>query len=567
MESETHACSYVPCTKTEKSYTFTSLMKGFISEHKKMFILFIGILVAVPFKDVLLPHLVGKLYNSIKQKDQSNFRFNIALIVGIVIVVQIVSNVSDYIRTLMMPMIQKYVRDRLMTHIMQSKATNYDEVHTGIVVATMMKLPVVVYNVMDRFRYTYIPALVTMGFAVIYFIWIDRLLGLVLLVIVLITTYVIYDTLNGCMLEAVKHDELLNSTHDKVDDVLRNMMSVMSGNTLDYEMKSMDQIHEQYMLITKKTLFCSQWGKYIVIILCCSYFVFLTWYGFSYKPLETGKFISALIIFFITITAIFNVMSSLNDQLLKWGIIQNSLAIFDTCDQKVIPYDKHAIVKTGILFQDVWFSYETGRTVFKNLTLHIHLGEITIIEGENGSGKSTLIQLLLKYHRPQCGEIFINGVPYSSMSHQEIRQHIAFVPQTSILLNRTIYENIVYGNLSPPSKEEVEDLMKEQQLEAFLGSLPKGLDSEVGMYGSYLSGGQRQIVWILKTMLMDPDILILDEPTAAIDQENKVIVLRLLDNMLKKKTKGGNKRTAIMITHDPDFKNKENYPDHKYVML
>jgi ABC-type multidrug transport system fused ATPase/permease subunit len=205
--------------------------------------------------------------------------------------------------------------------------------------------------------------------------------------------------------------------------------------------------------------------------------------------------------------------------------------------------------------------------VFKDLTLSINLGEVTIIEGENGSGKSTLIQLLLKYHRPQCGEIFINGIPYSSLSHDNIRKHVAFIPQTVILLNRTIYENIVYGLSSPPSKKEVEDLMEQQKLGGFLASLPNGLDSEVGMYGSYLSGGQRQIVWILKTMLMDPYIVIMDEPTASIDQENKHIIVRLIDTMLKNHTKDGKKRTAIMITHDPVFKDKTRYPEFKFLSL
>jgi ABC-type dipeptide/oligopeptide/nickel transport system ATPase component len=170
--------------------------------------------------------------------------------------------------------------------------------------------------------------------------------------------------------------------------------------------------------------------------------------------------------------------------------------------------------------------------------------ETTLIVGEIGSGKSTIISLLLKYQTPQRGEIFLQGIPYSSIPTEELRQRIIYIPQTPILLNRTVYDNIVYGIPANISKEKVEALIHDTKLSRFLSNLPKGLDTSVGVHGNHLSGGQRQIVWILKAILMNPEIIIMDEPTAAVDDETKSIIHYLLKNIVRGKT-------VIMITHDP----------------
>jgi ABC-type multidrug transport system fused ATPase/permease subunit len=250
---------------------------------------------------------------------------------------------------------------------------------------------------------------------------------------------------------------------------------------------------------------------------------------------------------FVVINTILNVTTSLNDTLLKWGIIENSMTVFELCEPVVVPYGREARVKEGIVLQDIYFTYENKRPVFNNLNIVIPIGRVTIIEGDNGSGKSTLIRLLLKYHRPQCGEIFINGVPYSAIGHDAIRKFVAYIPQMPILLNRTVFQNVTYGH-DAVTREEVGELIKNVGLEGFLASLPNGLDTDVGVYGSYLSGGQRQIIWILKTMLARPSVIIMDEPTASVDEDNKVLVVNLLKRMMSE----GN--TVIMVTHDPVFK-------------
>ena len=513
-----------------------------------MFCLFLGILIAVPFKDILLPHLIGKLYSAVKgNATKKSLYMYIAIIIAIVILIQIVFIISDYIRTLMLPMIQKYIRETMIRHIIETKSTNHDEVRIGIVISTLMKLPINVYNIIDKWRYSYIPAFVTLVFALLYFLWIDLVLGGLLAAIIAIFSYVVYNTFTSCLEASVERDRLYNTTHDIVDDVLRNMTMVTSNNTLDTEFAEMDSVHNRYTVKTKETMVCTLTGKYIVISSIIVYFIFLSWYCYKVKKLPPEKFITVLIIMFVVINTILNVTTSLNDTLLKWGIIENSMTVFELCEPVVVPYGREARVKEGIVLQDIYFTYENKRPVFNNLNIVIPIGRVTIIEGDNGSGKSTLIRLLLKYHRPQCGEIFINGVPYSAIGHDAIRKFVAYIPQMPILLNRTVFQNVTYGH-DAVTREEVGELIKKVGLEGFLASLPNGLDTDVGVYGSYLSGGQRQIIWILKTMLARPSVIIMDEPTASVDEDNKVLVVNLLKRMMSE----GN--TVIMVTHDPVFK-------------
>jgi ABC-type bacteriocin/lantibiotic exporter with double-glycine peptidase domain len=148
----------------------------------------------------------------------------------------------------------------------------------------------------------------------------------------------------------------------------------------------------------------------------------------------------------------------------------------------------------------------------------------------------------MKYQVPEDGMIYYNRTPYSKISVEKIRELIGYVPQTPMLFNRTIYENIVYNNTSV-TKEQVLELMYKFGLGEMIKKFPEGLDTNVGNGGTKLSGGQRQIVWILRVMLQNPEVVILDEPTSALDEGTKPIVQNMLENIIQNKT-------TIMITHD-----------------
>jgi ABC-type multidrug transport system fused ATPase/permease subunit len=335
----------------------------------------------------------------------------------------------------------------------------------------------------------------------------------------------------------------------RAEDILRNIMSVMSLGKEDEEMHNLYEMQVRYSEMCAKTVHCSISAKFIVVPLGVIYMLYLCYYSWK-KKYKGGKFVTLLIIMFIIITVLFDLTNKLVDILYKYGVVTNGINVFESCKRKSEPYTlplrEGSGSSSGITFQDVSYAYMDGRSVFENLNMTIGFNETTFIVGSIGSGKSTLLSLLLRYYVPQKGEIFYQGVPYSQINHGDIRKRIMHVPQSPALLNRSIYENVIYGTSSDASKEDVAALFTSLGLTSFLASLPEGLNTSVGVGGSHLSGGQRQIVWIVKLYLLDPEVVLLDEPTASIDEETKALVVALLDRIIKDK-----KRTCILVTHDP----------------
>jgi ABC-type multidrug transport system fused ATPase/permease subunit len=221
-------------------------------------------------------------------------------------------------------------------------------------------------------------------------------------------------------------------------------------------------------------------------------------------------------------------------------MIQETLDMFKVCE-KYKHERKHDIPSMpGIFLQDVSFTFEGRKTpLFKHLRLYIPEGQTVLIVGHIGSGKSTLVRLLMKYAEPDDGDIYIHNIPYSKMKACDLRRLIGYVPQNPILFNRTVYENITYG-LPYVSREDVTFLINDLELASVL---PSDLDSSVGKYGSKVSGGQRQVIWILRTILQNPSIVLMDEPTSSMDEVTKAKIHKAMSLLMKDKT-------VVMVTHD-----------------
>ena len=495
-----------------------------------------------------MPRLIGSLYDAIK--NNKSIEYILGGILAIIITLQLVGVLSDYVDVKLHPSIYKIVREKMMAHLFKVKEENYSDVDIGNIISKIVKLPGVLHNHIDNIRLRTIPAIITLIFILAYMFYLDYTLAFPLLAVICIFIATLIYSDDKCSPTALQKDEAYVLLMSNTDDILRNMITVLSFDNVDKEFERLDKIQEEYALHTENTMYCSLVTKYINVPCVLAYIIFACYYSYSKvksKIITSGDFISIVIISFMIMNILLGFLDSWQYILMRKGVIDNSLSVFEECKVKREPYSKPAANQDGIRFQDIEFSYvstDMNRPVFKNFDLDIKLYEKTLIVGEIGSGKSTIISLLLKYQTPQKGEIFLKGVPYSSIPNATVRTNICYIPQSPILLNRTVYENIVYGITRAPSKEEVAKLINEMRLHRFLNGLPKGLDTSVGVHGSKLSGGQRQITWVLKAILTNPEIIIMDEPTSAVDDETKGTIHFLLEKVMQGKT-------VIMITHDP----------------
>jgi ABC-type multidrug transport system fused ATPase/permease subunit len=220
--------------------------------------------------------------------------------------------------------------------------------------------------------------------------------------------------------------------------------------------------------------------------------------------------------------------------------IQNILSADEVIQERPGAIDPGR-VRGAISFDRVSFGYDRDEQVLHEVSFDIEPGQVVGIVGSTGSGKSTLLSLLPRFYDPTLGRILIDGVDIADHKVAALRAQIGFVLQDSVLFPGTIRENIAYGR-PDAAEQDIIAAARIANADEFIARMPRGYDSLVGEHGNTLSGGQRQRIAIARTVLRNSPILVLDEPTAALDPQSELLVIEALQRLMKG-------RTVIMIAH------------------
>jgi subfamily B ATP-binding cassette protein MsbA len=218
-------------------------------------------------------------------------------------------------------------------------------------------------------------------------------------------------------------------------------------------------------------------------------------------------------------------------------------AILDT--DTIIPEKADAIephfIKGDIMFDHVAFGYSVDAKVLGDVSFHIQPGQFVGIVGPTGSGKSTVVSLIPRFYDPTAGKVIVDGRDVRDYTLHGLRDQIGYVLQDTVLFRGTILENIAFGKPGA-TRDEIVDAARLANADEFISRMPKGYDTMVGERGLTLSGGQRQRIGIARVMVRNSPILLLDEPTAALDSESEKLVINALEKLMKG-------RTVITIAH------------------
>ena len=235
-------------------------------------------------------------------------------------------------------------------------------------------------------------------------------------------------------------------------------------------------------------------------------------------------------------------MTDVNEKIQRGMAAAHS--VFEILD---LPEEKNTgtltpVLKGNIDFKDVNLVYVDGYQALHDFNLSVKEGETIALVGRSGAGKTSLVNLLVRFQDTTSGQILFDGIDIHDIEINSLRTQVAMVNQQVVLFNRTVRDNIAYGQLENASDEEVIAAAKAAYAHDFIMALPQGYNTKLGAQGLNLSGGQRQRIAIARAILKNAPVLILDEATSTLDNESEYFIQRAFDAAMRD-------RTTIVIAH------------------
>jgi ABC-type multidrug transport system fused ATPase/permease subunit len=340
-------------------------------------------------------------------------------------------------------------------------------------------------------------------------------------------------------------DELAK-TSTIAQETFLGILNVKTFTNEDYEQKRYsNSVNKTVQLALRASWFRAAFASFIIfclfgaIILIVAYGAYLV----QNQEITVGN-LTQFVIYTVFVGAALGGFSEYYAQIQKTlGATQRVRELFSESTESIDNQEETFNFKGQIDFHEVHFAYPTRveHKVLKGVSFQMNAGEVTALVGASGAGKSTIAQLLMRLYEPTQGQILLDGIPIQKIPLKILRKQIAIVPQDVLLFGGTIYENILYGNLSA-SREQVIQAAQLANAHDFIVNFPEGYETIVGERGVKLSGGQRQRIAIARALLKNPKILILDEATSSLDSESEHLVQEALNVLMEG-------RTTLVIAH------------------
>lgn len=530
---------------------FYNLYWKFIQKNWKLYIAYFIVLLSIPLENTAIPHYYGEIINTLKSGDFTKSKTIFAILLGIWIVIQIFNLTSSYLNTYLMPKFQSYIRQYFFNKILDSYSQDYKELELGHIIAKIIRSPSIIQNIFVEMRDFVFKNIFITGGNFIYLYRHHPMLGGIFLTSILVIYGLSYFYFQDCHKLITRTEDAFDVVHEQIQDTLSNLLSIYTCQKTPDEKKRVEEFNKETSDSQIESGNCN--NKYRIIFSILYIIVFLALNYGAYHLYQQKKIdLKAVVSIFIINFAIFGHLSdfyydahgfmNVYTKVNHITSFMESLPIKPKHSGKTIPSPERITIN----FKDVGFKHPaTSKAIYEDLNLVIPPGQSLAIMGSIGSGKSTAAKLLVRLQKHDSGQILLNGVDVADLDIDDLRKHVIYVPQHPILFNRTLWENINYG-LEGVTREDVYKLLRETGLNDLEEVYREKMDKSVGKLGTNLSGGQRQVVWLIRCMLRPSSVIVLDEPTSALDEKSR----RNIENIIKAMSK---KRTLIVITHDKEL--------------
>ena len=535
----------------------------YLLENKILFFIYCLLLFVYPLQRVVLPKYYGKVITSLNKGFDKQCLQNAKGLLYIFVFIQILFAIFHKVQGMLVPKFSEFSIQKIFSNLLQNKKLNYENLETGEILAKIIKVPNIIYKYLDLMRTMIFSQIMVLIVTCVHYYSISKqmllcFLGLVFGIIVLqVITY------NITMDVEIEREQEKDSIYQHFQDLLNNLISVVICKHEKYEKSYLHEKFKPFIDVFNRSLNLNFIMRVIFAIFNVVSFILLNvmlYKEFQAKSITKEQFVSSFIVTY-SILGLFNEANySVRSVVDMYSQINDMEYYFNEksdLDEKMDNVKEDQTFSNGsIVFENVTYQYEEnaefkGKYAYalKDVNIKVEQNENIAIVGQIGSGKSTLVKLLLKFFEPTQGTIYINGTNLKTISRDELYDHIFYIPQKPKLMDRTLYENILYGFDIPPEDKEknienIKGIMKRMNLEQnIIDIFMEKMDQPLGNDGIKLSGGQRQMVWIIRAMLRNPSIIIFDEPTSALDKKNKQNIIEIIKKI-------GKDKTILIISHD-----------------
>jgi ABC-type multidrug transport system fused ATPase/permease subunit len=531
----------------------------FLNENKIWLIITIVVtLLCNPIEMIVLSDLFTNFTTAINNLEYNNSISILWKIAAINVFIDSVYMIGNYYDKIYYPKMEKFIRFKLIDVIFKNIEVNYDKEDISNHIVKTLKIPNVVTSFTGRFIYWIVTFILTTVVILGYILYLNTGIGLLTLGVFSIFLIIYYYVLLNSKTTSEDRENQENTLLSNIDDVLSNSLSIISTKKVDDEIEYLTTKHDIYDSSHQTQLWDSSIGAFtlsIVIIIVLVFHVYVILILYKRKQLDSKVTIKLIFIILFFVKYIKTASQRSIGVIAEYGkIAENEANIRKLMVDKNDDGKENNITITGdIEFKNVSFEYaattgtaagEERKKILDNVSFKIQPLQRTAIIGTNGSGKSTIIKLMSGFFKPTEGQILFNGVDISEIKREYLRSNLSIVSQKVVLFNRSVIDNICYG--TQMSKDDAIAILNKLKVMNVFKKLPQGLDTLAGSRGENLSGGQRQIIYLLRSYLSNKPITIMDEPTAAVDVFHKKYIIEMIHEMSKH-------TTLIVVTHDAEF--------------
>lgn len=494
-----------------------------------------------------LPLLVRNMINVVVVEKNAAALNGLTLdIIGVIAFQMVFGITQNYILGFVGNRMTADFRMDLFNHIQSLSLRFFQERRVGEIISRMSNDISVIQKALVSIPVAVLRQSITLvgGLAIVFYLnW--KLSGLILIVL---PPLMLFARIFGKRLRnlAGQVQDQLARTMVVLEEVISSIKVVKSYNREEYEKKRFEEgIESAFDAEVKKVKVSAFFGPF-VLFLTFLVSALLIWYGGrqvmtgTTTPGELAAFFLYAIIIAGPIGTFVRLYTQIQEAL---GAIRRVYEILETRPLIVDPENPVAFdhVQGGIEFDHVSFGYNKETPVLKDVSLQVRPGEQVALVGPSGAGKSTVIQLVHRFFDVDSGAIRIDGHDIRDTELKTFLNHVALVPQETLLFGGTIRENILYGKLDA-TDDELDKAARFANAYDFIKDMDQGYDTVVGEKGVKLSGGERQRIAIARALLKNPKILILDEATSSLDNQSETLIQDALENLMQD-------RTTLIIAH------------------